>query len=158
MVHRTYTCRGVLPLLSSELQVMFKDIKISGVSAFFQVLVILYNNLFKISMICFVLIMNTSIQQVSNENKSVTFFTNDEQETYAWAQSIEDTIRYYYMSITWISSTFLLRRLTMIFNHLRTENCKSHLLHLLFLQLHLNWGYHQPEEMNQKIQNHSICL
>ena len=51
-------------------------------------------------MICFVLIMNTSIQQVSNENKSVTFFTNDEQETYAWAQSIEDTIRYYYMSIT----------------------------------------------------------
>ena len=98
MVHRTYTCRGVLPLLSSELQVMFKDIKISGVSAFFQVLVILYNNLFKISMICFVLIMNTSIQQVSNENKSVTFFTNDEQETYAWAQSIEDTIRYYYVN------------------------------------------------------------
>ena len=96
MLHRTYTCRGVLPLLSSELQVMFKDIKISGVSAFFQVLAILHNNLFKISMICFVLIMNTSIQQVSsNENKSVTFFANDEQETYAWAQSIEDTIRYY---------------------------------------------------------------
>ena len=77
----------MVALLTSEVQLLISDPRAPGVSALFRVMIIL---------VCAHLHDKTSfllLSQVTDEESSLTFFSNSEEEVYEWAQIIENTIR-----------------------------------------------------------------
>lgn len=84
----SYESRGVVALLTSEVQLLISDPRAPGVSALFRVMIII--------LVCAHLHDKTSfllLSQVTDEESSLTFFSNSEEEVYEWAQIIENTIR-----------------------------------------------------------------
>ena len=93
-VKRAFECRGALPLLNSDIQLMLTDRRVPEVSAFIQVIdsLSIYHPCCvlhaKFIFSCLLLSL-----QFTSEEKTITLFSYKEEEVYEWVHIIEHTIK-----------------------------------------------------------------